>query len=251
MPNLLRTYAPVSYLCAAFVLLSIVSSVQAQRIETISYSAQSVAIKPAAASQLLLIVDSACQACDKLLIELEPEFQPMRAANWKIDRGADAHIRIINKQDAVAMLKMSDQEAGAMQLPNLLAVHKGEVVRYFKSGCSTPIDRWTFDWMFTGIDKRPAPPPIQKITVATTGHYPLRGGHWSVDGDWHPSREKVLYHLRSAAHGAQLRPEWQLEVWTREELRSLHDNLHELVEYGRTNVYSSRVNAPNYVATQW
>ena len=262
--NLLLKSASLSTFFAAVWLY--VPCIQAQQLESISFSAHSsnatiisdativepkqVELKPKAATQILLIVEPDCKPCDKLLEELESEFQPMRAANWKIDRGDDAHIRIINKQEAVELLGMSVEEAKEMQLPKLLAVHKNEVVRFFKAGCSTPLDRWTFDWMFTGIDKRPAPPPIQPITVATTDNYPLRGSHWSVDGDWHPSREKVLYHLRGPSHRTQLRPEWQLEAWSREELRSLHDNLHELTEYGHTKVYSSSMNAANYVVHQ-
>lgn len=202
---------------------------------------------PIGASQILFIVDPNCTACDELLKELESEFQPMRYSNWKIDRGSDAHIRIIDKAAAVSLLKLSDAEAKEMQLPKVLAIRKNEVVRYFKAGCSTPLDRWTFDWLFTGVERRPTPPPIQPVTVPTTGNYPLRGGHWSVAGDWHPSREKVLGHLRGPNHQSQLKPEWNLELWSREELRSLHDNLHELEKFGRTNVYSSNVNAANYI----
>ena len=205
---------------------------------------------PVSASQILFIVDPDCAACDELLKELESEFRPMRVSGWKIDRGTGAHIRIINKADAVVLLNLSEQEAKDMQLPKVLATRKNDVVRYFKSGCSTPLDRWTFDWLFTGVDRRPAPPPIEAVTVATTGNYPLRGGHWSVEGDWHPSREKVLAHLRGPNHQSQLKPEWNLEIWSREELRSLHDNLHELETFGRTNVYSSNVNAANYVVSQ-
>lgn len=204
--------------------------------------------KPTQASQILFIVEDDCSACDDLQKELEPEFQAMRISNWKIDHGFDAHIRIINKSDATEVLKLSEEEANEMQLPNVVAIRGGEVVRYFKSGCSTPLDRWTFDWLFTGVDRRPAPPPIEEITVETTGNYPLRGGHWSVEGDWHPSREKVLTHLRGPNHAQQLKPIWKLEVWSREELRSLHDNLHELEQFGRTNVYSSNITAPKYVA---
>ena len=170
----------------------------------------------------------------------------MRLAGWLIGRGAGMHVRIIDKADAVSLLKLSDDEADAVRVPTVLARSGDEVVRYFKDGCSTPLDRWTFDWLITGQERRPTPPPMAEVTVQSSGNYPLRGSHWSVEGDWHPAREKVLLHLRGPNHSHQLRAEWKLDDWSREELRSLHDNLHELEQFGRTNVYSSPINlAPN------
>ena len=201
------------------------------------------------ASQVLLIVDQGCEACDQLLVELESEFAPMRLAGWRIGRGVAMHVRIIDKAEAVSLLKLSRKEANAMRVPNVLARSGDTVVRYFKDGCSTPLDRWTFDWLITGKERRPAPPPMMEVTVESSGNYPLRGSHWSVEGDWHPSREKVLLHLRGPNHAHQLRDEWTLDHWSREELRSLHDNLHELEEFGRTNVYSSPINLTQTQAT--
>jgi hypothetical protein len=62
--------------------------------------------------------------------------------------------------------------------------------------------------------------------VETTGQYALRGNHWSVDDDWSPTREKVVSHLRGT-HGSQIPATYAIETWSYEELRSLHDNLHE------------------------
>src|SRR5262249_35387752 len=76
-------------------------------------------------------------------------------------------------------------------------------------------------------DERPPGSVPEAARVEWTGNYPLRGNHWSVDDDWYPSRDKVLAHLRGPIHGSQIRPNQKIESWSYEELRSLHDNLHE------------------------
>src|ERR1700722_11400576 len=77
----------------------------------------------------------------------------------------------------------------------------------------------------------------------TTGHYPLRGNHWSIDEDWNPTREKVVSHLRGPNHGAHIAASWTIESWSYEELRSLHDHLHEQ-ELG-SSYYSARSQPAN------
>jgi hypothetical protein len=56
----------------------------------------------------------------------------------------------------------------------------------------------------------------------------LRGNHWSIDEDWSPTKTKVLGQLRGPNHGHQIRAGREIENWSYEELRSLHDNLYEL-----------------------
>lgn len=198
--------------------------------------------KPVHASQVLLIIQRDCDKCTKLLAKLESDFEAMRTSGWKIGDADNDHIRIVDESEVTELLADIKQP----EFPTVLAIKKGEVVRSFTSGCSTPLDMWTFDWLMTGLERRPSPPPIEAVTVPTTGNYPLRGGHWSVDYDWHPSWQKVLNHLRSPNHAHQIRATWHLESWTLEELRSLHDNLHELDEHGNTVIYSSFINAPKY-----
>lgn len=96
----------------------------------------------------------------------------------------------------------------------------------------------------TGNDERPlafVPEPTQ---VVTTGNYTLRGNHWSVSGDWNPSRETVVQHLR-AVHSQQLQANWNIESWSIDELRSLHDDLHDREEgfRGRFAANASRNSA--------
>ena len=64
-------------------------------------------------------------------------------------------------------------------------------------------------------------------TVPTSGGYPLRGGHWSIAGSYSPSRDQVVQHLRGANHRHLIPAAWSIESWSYEELRSLHDDLHE------------------------
>ena len=198
--------------------------------------------KPVHAGQVLLIVQKDCEKCEKLLKDLDADFQRMRTNGWLIGPSEKDHVRIVDSAEVGELLTDIEQP----KFPVVLAIKSGEVLRSFTSGCSTPLDMWTLDWLMTGLERRPVPPPLEPVTVPTSGNYPLRGNHWSVDYDWHPSRPKVLQHLRGANHAHQIRANWYLESWTLEELKSLHDNLHELDEYGNTVVYSSFINAPKY-----
>lgn len=219
-------------------------SVQSADLVAGAQRAESASPKPRKTKQqTLLIVQPDCPECDELLQRLEQtDFAAMRANGWKIGTQPSDQIRIVNKSEIEDLL----QDPDAIQVPTAVGIENGEVVRYFSKGCSTPLDMWTFHWLHTGNSMRPTPEVTQPVTVPTTGNYPLRGRHWSVDGDWHPSRGKVLTHLRGVNHAHQLRTEWDIEVWTVEELRSLHDNLHEIEAYGRTLVQSSPLNAANY-----
>jgi hypothetical protein len=82
--------------------------------------------------------------------------------------------------------------------------------------------------------------------VKTTNSYPLRGNHWSIEGDSNPSTEKLISHLRGPNHGHQIAANQTIETWSYEELRSLHDDLHEReiangtapASYGSASYYS-------------
>jgi hypothetical protein len=147
----------------------------------------------------------------------------MRARGWRIGAGPGNHIEILDADRIpylVGQLSMHDY-------PVVVAVEKDQVVRSFKSGCTTPLDAWTISWLATGIDQRPKPMPTEPVAVQTTWHYPLRGNHWSIDGDWNPTLAVLISHLRGPNHAHQTARYGQLESWSYEELRSLHDNLHE------------------------
>jgi hypothetical protein len=122
--------------------------------------------------------------------------------------------------DLVAKLKVTD-------FPVVAGLENGEAIRSFQHGCTTPLDAWTFRWLITGKNERPQAVVPEAIRVASTGSYPLRGNHWSVDGDFSPTRETLVAHLRGATHGGQIAGRYAVEGWSYEELRSLHDDLHE------------------------
>lgn len=176
--------------------------------------------------RVLFITAKGCEKCDSELKRLRQsggEFESMRAIGWKIGETPDNHIQIVDRADVpelAALLK--DRE-----LPSVVCIESGEVLRYFKHGCTTPLDAWTFGWLMKGQNERPKAAVPEEIQVETTGHYPLRGNHWSVDGDFDPSHAKVLTHLRGEFHSPQLMAEWKIDEWCVEELRSLHDDLHE------------------------
>ena len=90
-------------------------------------------------------------------------------------------------------------------------------MRSFRTGCTTPLDAWTLGWLAKGVNERPEAEVSEAARVESTGHFPLRGNHWSIDEAWYPTQERVISHLRGPAHGSQLKAEWAIETWSYEE----------------------------------
>lgn len=150
-------------------------------------------------------------------------FDQLRDKGWEVGVDPTDNLRIISTDQAREFIVRER----ITKFPAVAAVFGEEVIRSFTSGCTTPLDVYTFEWMRTGTHTRPPGEPTEAATVSWTGTYPLRGSHWSVGADYNPSREAVLWHLRGANHASQIPGDWQLDSWSYEELRSLHDDLHE------------------------
>jgi hypothetical protein len=187
--------------------------------------------KAAAASQphvsrVVFIVAKNCKKCEEELTRLKRpggDFETMRAGGWLIGEGKGNHIQIVDRDDVTDLVRKLNPK----EFPVVACIEDGEVVRSFRSGCTTPLDTWTFGFLAKGIDERPPGAVLEAARVESTGSYRLRGNHWSVEGDWSPTREKVLEHLHGQNHYWQLEPQWHIDGWSYEELRSLHDDLHE------------------------
>lgn len=68
---------------------------------------------------------------------------------------------------------------------------------------------------------------------------------WNVEGNWNPSREYVLQHLRNNSnHRGKFWQSWPLESWTRGQLLALHDDDH----VGR--VQSTTSSSPSVLVSQ-
>jgi hypothetical protein len=176
--------------------------------------------------RVLFITAKDCPRCDEELARLRRSggvFEKMQAGGWRIGEGPENQIQIVDREQEPELV----QKLAPREFPVVACVEDGEVVRSFKSGCTTPLDAWTFGFLAKGVDERPPGAVPEAARVESTGSYRLRGNHWSVEGDWNPTRESVIEHLRSSAHTGQLEPQWQIEGWSYEELRSLHDDLHE------------------------
>lgn len=168
-------------------------------------------------------------------------FEVMARHGWKIGPGPENHVQIVDREaipDIVRNLKV-------VTFPTVACISDEQILRSFTSGCTTPLDAWTFGWLLTGKNERPAVPVAEPARVASTGSYRLRGNHWSVDGDWNPSRATVVSHLRSPNHGYRIASNWKIEAWSYEELRSLHDDLHEQEQ---ASLPAARSTAPS---TRW
>lgn len=176
--------------------------------------------------RVLFITAPNCETCLRELTKLRRpggDFEAMRSRGWRIGTGHHNHVQIINHTEIPEMIR----EFNIQEYPAVVCISEGKVLRGFKSGCTTPLDSWTLGWLLNGKNERPAGYVPEPARVESTGSYRLRGNHWSVDGDWKPTRAIVLTHLRSPTHGAQVAVNWKLESWSYEELRSLHDDLHE------------------------
>lgn len=180
--------------------------------------------------RVVFITAKECAECNRVLTQLRRpggDFETMRSLGWKIGEGPENHIQIVDRA-AVADLV---EKLGVHEFPTVACISDVEIVRAFQSGCTTPLDSWMLSWLMKGKDERPTPVKSEPTTVATTGNDPLRGNHWSLDGIWNPSKEALVSHLRGPVHGPQLAASYssyQIETWSVEELRSLHDNLHEI-----------------------
>lgn len=186
---------------------------------------QAVPAKPRRA-RVLFITKTDCARCEAELQRLRRPggvFEKMASVGWKIGGQADAHLQIVDARDLPDLAPALEPA----DYPAIAGIDGAEVTRYFKTGCTTPLDAWTFGWLLTGKNERPIEAVPEPVQVTSTGKYRLRGNHWSVDGDWNPSKSTVLAHLRSANHANGATAYGAIEDWSVEELRSLHDDLHE------------------------
>lgn len=193
--------------------------------------------------RVLLVTSPACAGCINELRRLEASggpFELLRNRGWRIGTGAESHIQILDQSGTIGSdVEEVVRKLNAVNSPVVVYVENGAIVRSFHGGCTTPLDQWTFGWLMTGNDQRPVPFQPEAITVSTTGNYPLRGNHWSVEGDFNPSREYIIQHLRST-HSQYLQASWNIETWSREELLSAHDDIHDRTEGFRGRAESSR-----------
>ena len=149
------------------------------------------------------------------------DFEKMQSAGWTIGAGAENHLQIVDR-DAIPQ---AIRETASGELPTV-CISDGEIVRSFKSGCTTPLDRWTFGFLAKGIDERPpgSIPEAATVRRLVTIHYGAITGRLMRT---EPTKDRVISQLRGPNHGHQIQKKWEIETWSYEEVGSLHDNLHE------------------------
>jgi hypothetical protein len=201
--------------------------------------------------RVLFIIARDCRRCREELQRLRKpggEFEAMQARGWKIGESPDSHLQIVDRDSIPDFVR----ELKVREFPTVCAVSDGQIIRSFKEGCTTPLDAWTFGFLLKGSNERPRGAIPEAARVKWTGSYPLRGNHWSVEGDWNPTQERLIGHLRGPNHGHQITASWAIEVWSYEELRSLHDDLHEReMASGTTTVASGATGSVDYPRSSW
>lgn len=188
---------------------------------------------PAANKRILIVITPTADRSRQEMAKLEAPKGPLevlKKKGWKVGSTSSDHIQIVDRTKPIAdELQPVISKVPTSDGPVVVCIEDGEIARSFQRGCTTPLDQWTFGWLMTGNDDRPADFIPETVTVATTGNYRLRGNHWSVDGDWNPSKDYVVRHLR-ASHSNGIQAGWKIESWSTEELRSLHDDIHDREE---------------------
>jgi hypothetical protein len=177
-------------------------------------------------TRVLFITVKDCVRCEKELSRLRRpggDFESMQSIGWRIGTGPNNHIQIVDRDEIPEIV----QKLNAREYPTVACIVDGEIVRSFKDGCTTPLDSWTFGWLIKGINERPQSSIPEIARVETTGNYRLRGNHWTLEGDPNPAKQTVINHLRGPNHGHASVAYGAIENWSLEELKSLHDDLHE------------------------
>jgi len=176
-------------------------------------------------TRVLFITKQGCERCESELNRLRApggDFEKLQSTGWRIGDGPSHHIQIVDRDEIPELMQLLK----VTEFPTVACIVDGEIIRSFKDGCTTPLDVWTFGWLLKGENERPKSAISEAARVETTGNYRLRGNHWTVEGDPNPSKEVVLKHLRGI-HGNSSAPYGSIENWSTEELRSLHDDIHE------------------------
>jgi hypothetical protein len=228
----LLTFAAImlAFLAASVSVADDLKSVKTQQASTTagsieSKNSQGEAPKPRR-TRVLVILRNDDEHCAEEIEKLNKSggtFEVLKSAGWKIGDQSQSHIQIVDESafpEVVEQFKLPE-------FPLVACISDGEIVRSFKDGCSTPLDVWTFGWLLKGESERPKSSIPETVRVETTGNYRLRGNHWTVEGNPNPPKEVVVSHLRGPNHGHASGSYGAIDGWSYEELRSLHDDLHE------------------------
>lgn len=75
---------------------------------------------------------------------------------------------------------------------------------------------------------------LEKTPATATVTVAKSSSHWSIEGDWNPSRNKVISHLLNSSNHSGKYSLSYLNSLTLEQLKTLHDSDHEKVSSTRT-----------------
>ena len=108
--------------------------------------------------QVIFVIEKNSAKCDEALKRLNApggDFEKrQKKVGWHIGADKDCDVRIVDREEIPELVA----QLNVREYPAVGCVEKGELVRSFKSGCTTPLDCWTLCWLASGVNWQPAKP---------------------------------------------------------------------------------------------
>lgn len=180
-------------------------------------------VAPESSNRILVVIGCTTPACREFERKLAEERKTFASMGWRVGESASDMVQILdirNRAHAdLVDVYLGDDET--RPLPIVVKLEGGKVVREIRHGCGTPFTTWNAYWLYTGKRYANDPGTRERVTVPTSGGYPVRGGWWShSDGN-------LRRHLAQAPqHAGKFDQRW-INSLSGAELESLHSDDHE------------------------
>lgn len=179
-------------------------------------------VAPESSNRILVVIGCTTPACREFERKLAEERKTFVSMGWRIGDAATDQVQILDVHNPahadLVDVYLGDDET--RPLPIVVKLEGGKVVREIRHGCGTPFTTWNAYWLYTGKRYANDPGTRERVTVQTSGGYPVRGNWWShSDGN-------LRRHLMSGQHRGKFEAAW-LNSLSGAELESLHSDDHE------------------------
>lgn len=126
--------------------------------------------------RVLILTATWCAPCQELKSRLYDAFAQMAKISkprlWKLGDSENNDFQIVDIDEHPEIVDFVAAELGVdastLQLPMVLKVEDGKIVRQLEPKYFANLDQWTLGWTYTGIDLRPGEPLIVDPEAAPT-----------------------------------------------------------------------------------